>query len=626
MTTGHDRSDSLWRARVSRRSALRGSVIGVAGLAAAALIGCGDDEDEAPPTPTATQASGATPTPTASATQAAGSTPTASATQTAPSPTPTATASPTASADAPSRGGTFLVHAWSTPASLDPHRTQAHDVKGAASYVYSMLFRQIPATFEDTPNPEMAGDLVESWEFTPGRDRLSMTLVPNAEFTAPINRTVDSEDVRFSVNRFLGREGHEPAPNAGQLEFIQAVETPDARTVTFTLLPFARVLWRFADIFNMHIMPRETGRAFDPTQTMVGSGPFLWDEFKQDVNFKVARNPEWFNGPDVPYLDAVNEVALGPLAALTQFQAGGIDLLVAPTPDFVPALVGAELEGRVESRKALGFGYLAFGEPRDGSAPWADPRVRRAISLTLNRDDMIAALYNVEGLEAIGLEVSSRVGWHNILPAGYTDQSIDPRTDAKTGQWIKFDLAEAKKLLDAAGHGDGFDAPYHYTTLYGPAWTQEAEIIPQFASEIGINLHTQVDDYPSVYVPKTFRGEFDGLSFQLQVFPGLEDYLTEMYSDPEREGRNHSQVADPVIAAAVDEINGTFDADERNEKVRNIQRDLLIEPMWYVPSVAWQLDWVGLSERAGIPAAWHGNGRSGHQLYGFPWWWLKDAG
>ena len=35
MTTGHDRSDSLWRARVSRRSALQGSVIGVAGLAAA---------------------------------------------------------------------------------------------------------------------------------------------------------------------------------------------------------------------------------------------------------------------------------------------------------------------------------------------------------------------------------------------------------------------------------------------------------------------------------------------------------------------------------------------------------------------------------------------------------------
>ena len=90
-------------------------------------------------------------------------------------------------------------------------------------------------------------------------------------------------------------------------------------------------------MFNMHIMPRETGSAFDPNVTMVGSGPFIWDEFVQDVSFKVVRNPEWFNGPDVPYLDAVHELAIEPLTALTQFQAGGIDLLNMPTPDFVPA-------------------------------------------------------------------------------------------------------------------------------------------------------------------------------------------------------------------------------------------------------------------------------------------------
>ena len=357
MTTGHDRSDSLWRARVSRRAALRGGVIGGAGLAAAALIGCGDEADEAPP---------AAASPTASATQAAAATATpAQAGQASPTATqaPAATPTPTAAGDGPQRGGTFNVHAWSTAPSLDPHRTQAHDVKGAASYIYSMLFKQTPAAFEDVPNPEMTGDLVESWEFTPGRDQLSMTLVPNAKFTAPINRVVDSEDVRFSVNRFLGLEGHEPAPNAGQLDFIQAMETPDERTMTFTLLPSARVLWRFADIFNMHIMPRETGSAFDPTLTMVGSGPFLWDEYNQDVNFKVVRNPEWFNGPDVPYLDAVNEVVLGPLTALTQYQAGGIDLLVAPTPDFVPALMVGNARG---PRRAS-----------QGARLWL-PRVRRA--------------------------------------------------------------------------------------------------------------------------------------------------------------------------------------------------------------------------------------------------------
>lgn len=618
MTTRHHRPSGFWRTRLSRRAALRGGVVGGAGLATAALIGCSDADDEAAPeppaSPTATQA---TPT-----TATAPATAPATATQAAPAaPTP----SPAGAASGPPRGGAFRIHAWFSPASLDPHRTLDFTTKGAATYVYSSLFKQIPVVFDEVPNPEMTGDLVESWEFTPAHDQLSMTLVPNAKFTAPINRTVDSEDVRFSVNRFRGLHGHDPAPNASQLDFIQGMETPDARTMTFSMLPLARVLWRLADMFNMHIMPRETGSAFDPNVTMVGSGPFIWDEFVQDVSFKVVRNPEWFNGPDVPYLDAVHELAIEPLTALTQFQAGGIDLLNMPTPDFVPALVRHYPGGRIVPRKALGFVYMAFGEPRDGSAPWADARVRRAISLSLNRADMITALYNVEGLEEVGLEVASRVGWHNILPAGYTGQSVDPRTDAKTGRWIRHDVAEARKLLEAAGYGDGFEVPYHYTTAFGPAWIQETEIIPQLVSDIGIQFQTRVDDYASVYATKTFRGEFDGAALHLQVFPGLEDYLGEMYTHPGSAGDNLSKVEDAAIAPAIDDINTTFDIDERNEKVRNIQRDLLVDAMWFVPSVGWQLDWVGLSERAGIPDAWHGNGRGGHQAYGFPWWWLEEV-
>ncbi|MYA18832.1 MAG: ABC transporter substrate-binding protein [Chloroflexi bacterium] len=612
MTARGPRANDFWRARLSRRTLLRDGVVGGAGLVAAALIGGGDDDDAGP-----LPAARATATQVASSTDAA--TPAAS-------PDETATPSPQAPSGGVPRGGTFKVHAWFTPASLDPHRTQDFTTKGAATYVYSSLFKQIPVVFDEVPNPEMGGDLVESWEFTPDHDRLTMTLVPNAKFTAPINRTVDSEDVRFSVNRFRGLEGHEPAPNHNQLDFILGMETPDARTMTFHMTPLARVLWRLADMFNMHVMPRETGTAFDPNATMVGSGPFIWEDFKQGVSFRVARNPEWFRGPDVPYVDAVEEVTLAPLMALTQFQGGGVDFLILPTPDYVPALVRAYPEGQIQPRKALGFVYLGFGEPRDGSAPWADPRVRRAISLTLNRADMITALYNVDGLEEVGLDVADRVAWHNILPAGYRGQSVDPQTDAKTSQWIRYDVAEARKLLEAAGHGDGFDVTYNYTAAFGPAWIQETEVIPQLVSEIGIRFQTRVVDYASEYVTNTFRGKFEGIALHLQAFPGLEDYLSEMYTHPGAAGSNLSKVEDAAIAAAIDDINTTFDTDERNEKVRNIQRDLLIDPMWYVPSVGWQLDWIGLSERAGVPDAWHGNGRGGYQSYGFPWWWLEASG
>ena len=245
--------------------------------------------------------------------------------------------------------------------------------------------------------------------------------------------------------------------------------------------------------------------------------------------------------------------------------------------------------------------------------------------MALDRDTMIEGLYNVQNLESVGLDVSSRVGWHNILPAGYAGQSIDPREDAAaTGRYIQYNVAEANKLMQAAGQGDGFSVPYHYTTRYGTAWSLEAEIIPTYMQEIGIDFQITIDDFASVYTPMTFRGEFEGVAFQLQAFPDLGDYLSEMYRPGA--GRNHSKVEDQAIVDAVLDINSTVDAEERNDKIQGIQRDLLIEPMWYVPSVAWQLNWQGLNKRIQTPEAWHGNGRGGEAVFAWPWWWIdQDA-
>ena len=180
MTEGSEHLSNFWRTRISRRAALRGGVIGGAGLAAAALIGCGDDDEEEP---------AATPVATA----------------------PPATATPTEEAvQEPIPGGTFRRQISGTPETLDPHRTQSNTTKGASATIHSFLFKQIASTFENAPNSEMAGDLVDTWEFTPDGLTLNLSLRTDAKFTAPVDRTVDSEDVKFSIDRFLGREGHEP--------------------------------------------------------------------------------------------------------------------------------------------------------------------------------------------------------------------------------------------------------------------------------------------------------------------------------------------------------------------------------------------------------------------------------
>ena len=592
---------SFWRTRISRRTALRGGVIGGAGLAAAALIGCGDDDDEAP---------AATAAPTAAPTVA--------------TPVPATTATPEVAVPPGKPGGTYRRAVTGSPETMDPYRSQGHAVKGSSSMIYSFLFKQIASTFENAPNPEHAGDLVDTWEFTPDGLTLSMQLRTDAKFSPPVDRAFDSGDVAFSFERFLGTGGGEPAPNHKQLEFISSVETPDDNSAVLGFnTRFARALWRMADVFNMAIMPRETGDLFDPTVQMVGTGPWVMDEFQTDVNWKVKRNPNYYHNP-LPWFDSIEDIVLERAQTLTQFQAENIDHASTIGPDAIPALISDFPQGRIEPRKQLGWGYISRGEPRDGSAPWDDPRVRHAISLALKREDMVEAVYNVSGLEAIGLDVSSRVGWHGALPANYPGQSVDPQTDPVIGKWIRHDLAEANKLMQAAGVGNGFNVPYHYTTVYGTAWKLEAEIIPQLVREIGINFQTTVDDYSSVYQPKTFHGDFDGVAFQLQAFPDHGDYLTAMFTNPQDPGRNHSKVDDQAIFDAVADINSEIDVETRNEKIRNMQRDLLIEPMWYIPATVWQLGWQGYNKRIQQPEAWNGNGRGGDAVFAWPWWWIDE--
>ena len=602
---------------LSRRRFLARGALGGAGLATAALIGCfGDDDDDASPTATATS----TAAPTAAREPGGTATPAASATP---------------AGAAPRRGGTLRLRASRSPSTLDPLRTTDPATRTPAAAVYGTLFRQALTTFEDTPSAEFPGFLASTSELTPDGLTLTVTLQEAARFVPPgpgavqpsaqLDRAVDSEDVAFSIDRFRGRAGHDAAPNAAQLAFIEAVETPDAQTVVLRFdQALARAIWRLADVSNLLIMPRETGTAFDPAETMVGSGPFRWNGGRPDEGYALLRNDGWWGGPHAPYLDGIEWTVEDAAAQVARFVGGELDVVEALRPDQVLALRADFPAAEVFPRKLLGFGYLARGEPRDGSAAHDDARVRRAISLALDRDALNEAAYEIAALTDVGFAMAELVGWHNVLPAGYAGQSLDPRVDAATGALVRRDRGEARKLLAAAGVGDDFALPLHYTTAYGSAWQREAALIPEQLAEVGIALTPTIDEFETTYSDQTFRGDFEGLAFQLQAFADLGDYLQEMFLPGGI--RNHSDVDDPAIVDAAAAIATTLDGAERNERMHAIQRELLADPMWYVPAVGWQLGWAAWHPRLrGAGARRHGNGRDGEVLAGYPRWWIDQA-
>ncbi len=85
----------------------------------------------------------------------------------------------------------------------------------------------------------------------------------------------------------------------------------------------------------------------------------------------------------------------------------------------------------------MGFSYLP-------GQPWHDVRVRRAVSMALDRDVMADTLFNPKQFEPLGVKLTTR--WNAPISGGYGVFWLDPKSSAfgPAGQYLKRDVAEGK--------------------------------------------------------------------------------------------------------------------------------------------------------------------------------------
>ena len=546
-----------WKERRTRRRFLGGAVATGAGAAGLALVGCGDDDDD--DDDNGGGGGLATPTPGADAT-----------------PTPS---DPFANAK---RGGTYKTTWTGDPPTLDPYGNLSFLTKGYAAYIYSRLFKYNSGPGVKQSDLQPVGDLAESAEASPDGLVWTIKLRPGAKFhnVAPVNgRAVTTEDVKYS----WGRATAETNTNRTQVAFVDKVEYPDQATVKFTLkTPNAAFLDVLADANILWIMPTESEGGFDPAKQSIGSGPWMLDGYQPSVSFKFKKNPGWhFDG--FPLLDGVDGAIIPEYAnRIAQFQAGNTDVEGITAEDIVnikKSMPNINLYGEVS--QLLSFLYF---DP-DPASPWAkDPRVKQAISMSIDRAGLMDLGYNVGKLKAEGLAVSER--WNNLIPAGMERLWLDPLSaeQGESKKFFEFNVAEAKALLAAAGFADGFSAPYQYTAnRYGATFNAIAEAHISFLNDIGIKTTTEVQDYSSKYITQTFVGNFKGIAFGYQTpFPEGGNYPNRMFTD---NPGNHSKINDPQLADLAAKQQVELDPAKRKELFFEIQRKNA-EKMHYIPSNA----------------------------------------
>ena len=442
---------TYWARRASRRNVLRGASLGVAGLAGAALIGCGGDDDGGSASATAgPNQAGATITATAVPTEAAGGTPVPAdqvrvkpGVYDGPVPPSAAELNPAVNAQ---RGGVAKL-VYLDPPRMDLARTLSCTIYHTLSYTSNKLTR---ARVGATANPflvEIEPDLASSWEISEGGQKHTFNLNKGVKFhnKAPVNgREFTAEDVLKTV------EMYSAGSQKDVFSMVESIETPDDYTVVFNLdqplndFPVNVAAWSY--IYPRELVDDEEMRQ----QISVGTGPFMQDEWIQKEKSVFSANPDYWEkdaaGNPLPYLDGIEVYVQGDTnARRAGFATHNYGDYNARDQSDMEAVVAENPDTLVGSAFPVSRGSNVNGFQFQMKNPvYADDRVRQAISLAFNREEYDLARNGGDNQSPDGAYSNGPMPWPLLYDA-YP-------TGAVNGKWYRFNAAEASKMMQAAGY------------------------------------------------------------------------------------------------------------------------------------------------------------------------------
>jgi peptide/nickel transport system substrate-binding protein len=521
------------------------------------------------------------------------------------------------------RGGTIKWFTGGEPANLDVHVDQAPKNQHK-NMVYGHFVNEKAGYLEKAGYEDVVPEMMESWEWSGDGLQLTFKMRQGVKWhnKPPVNaRPLDVEDVTFSWNRFSEKGtdrrflSNAANPNAPVL----SVTAPDARTIVFKLaepVVFLLPALTPSQTGKPNIVPKETDSSFDIKVDMIGTGPWVLDKYTPTVGFSYKRNTEYYE-KEFPLADEVDvPIILEYAQALAQLKAGNLYTYssgnstvraedIVPFKRDVPEMQMFEYEASGFSVRQLTFGWL----PTEPNKPFKDERVRKAISMSWDRDAYIDAFSNVSRFEADGLPVTTY--WNTNLAAGAGAWWLDPRGKdfGPEGQWYKFDIAEAKKLLAAAGYTNGVEVSSIYIggTQLGADFQRQVGVTDTFAAEAGFRVSPRVIDYTSEYVPmlRDSNGKFEGWGYRAGGAPANDAvaYFSTLYHSKyggpgflgfDAAGKGDGS-GDPELEVMLNKARAETDSARRRALVFDMQR-LLAKRMYMVPhppgtATAFQIAW-----------------------------------
>ncbi|BAV51590.1 peptide ABC transporter substrate-binding protein [Mesorhizobium sp. 113-1-2] len=346
----------------------------------------------------------------------------------------------------------------------------------------------------DGPDLVLKPALAESWKPNDNGTVWTFKLRKGVKFHS--GGEMKADDVVASIDRLA-----DPANSSNALSVFTgilqkgATKKVDDYTVEFHLdAPNGNFPYMVSsDNYNAVIIPASYKGDYE--KSFDGTGPFKIEKYTAKVGASFVRNDDYWGEKALPDRTEFTFFA-DTQPMILALQGGQVDII-----NQMPVLAGVALLSDpsidIISLKSVAHQQLHL---RCDSDPFKDPRVRRAIALSLDRDKLVAGL--MKGRASPGNDSPFAPAYPS------TDTSVPQR---------KQDIAQAKQLMEAAGAGKGFKVTL--TTERYLEIPEYAQLIQNWVKEIGIELELNILDQGAYYGDAVF-----GKSNWLDSVMGITDY------------------------------------------------------------------------------------------------------
>ncbi|MDW7730704.1 MAG: glutathione ABC transporter substrate-binding protein [Bacillota bacterium] len=380
-------------------------------------------------------------------------------------------------------GGDLIIATLSDAVALDPHGSNDVPSSNVAYNIYQSL-----VVFDR--NSELQPLLAAEWE---ALDELTWEFKLREGVKFHDGSDLNAEVVKANFDRLLDPDI--ASPRLFLFSMIEDVVIVDEYTVQFvTAFPFAPLPAHLAHSGGALVsLPAieadyaEMAAGNEPgtfiSRNPSGTGYFKFDYWEPGSEIKLVRNDDYWGEP-AKLSSVIFKVVPEDLTRLSELETGFAHI-ADPIQPSDASRVENMANAYLNVQSSTSLAYIGFNCEK---APYDDVRVRQAISMAINKDDIIEGIYEGTAIPAVG----------PIAPGVF---GYDPSVTA-----IPYDVDQARELMAEAGYENGFDATIW--TNDNPARIQIAEYVQSKLSELNINVSIEVVEW-GAYLDGTAEGNHE---------------------------------------------------------------------------------------------------------------------